>query len=120
MAVIRAIRTEADYEAALRRVDVLMDAAPGTAEGDELDVLTDLIEHYEDRHVQMGFPSSLTALEFRLQQAGLSEKDLVPLLGSEQEVSDVLTGKRPLTLSMARALHVHLGIPATVLLRGVA
>lgn len=116
MSRIRAIRSEADYEAALARIETLMDAAPGTAAGEELDVLTDLVEHYEERAVPMGFPSLLTAIAFRMEQAGLSQRDLVPFVGSRAEVSEVLAGKRPLTLPMARALHQHLGIPAAVLL----
>ena len=59
---IKAIRTEADYEAALARIDALMDAEPGTPEGEELDVLTDLVEHYEEKHVPMGFPSAIAAI----------------------------------------------------------
>ena len=117
MGAIKAIRSEADYEAALGRIDALMDAAPDTAEGEELDVLTDLVQHYEERLVPMGFPTPLAAIEFRMQQAGLSPRDLVPFIGSRAKVSEVLAGKRPLTLPMVRALHEHLGIPASVLLQ---
>ena len=117
MSTIRAIRSEADHEVALARIDALMDAAPGTARGEELDVLTDLVEHYEERVVPMGFPSPLVAIAFRMEQAGLSQRDLVPFIGSRAKVSEILAGKRPLTLSMARTLHEHLGIPAAVLLR---
>jgi len=70
---IKAIRSEADYNAALARIDTLMDAEPGTDEGEELDVRTDLVEHYEAKHVPMGFPSPGAAIEFRLQQTGLSQ-----------------------------------------------
>ncbi len=114
---IRAIRTEADYEATLERIDALMDAGFDTAEGEELDVLTDLVELYEARHVPMGYPTALGALRFRMEQAGLSPRDLIPFLGSRAKVSEVLSGKRPLTLQMARALHANLGIPADVLLQ---
>lgn len=117
MGKIKAIRNEADYDAALRRIDALMDAEPGTPEGDELDVLTDLVEHYEEKHVPMGFPSPISAIEFRLEQAGLAPRDLIPFIGSRAKVSEVLSGKRPLTMPMARALHEHLGIPAEVLLQ---
>jgi HTH-type transcriptional regulator/antitoxin HigA len=109
---IKPIRTDADYKAALARIDELMDAEPGTPEGDELDVLTDLVEHYEAKHVPMGFPSAIAAIEFRMEQAGLSPRDLIPFIGSRAKVSEVLCGKRPLTMPMARALHEHLGIPA--------
>jgi HTH-type transcriptional regulator / antitoxin HigA len=117
MGKIKAIRNEADYDAALRRIDALMDTEPGTPEGDELDVLTDLVEHYEEKHVPMGFPSPISAIEFRLEQAGLAPRDLIPFIGSRAKVSEVLSGKRPLTMPMARALHEHLGIPAEVLLQ---
>jgi HTH-type transcriptional regulator/antitoxin HigA len=117
MGNIKAIRSEADYNAALARIDALMDAEPATPEGDELDVLADLVEHYEEKHVPMGFPSPVAAIEFRLEQAGLAPRDLIPFIGSRAKVSEVLSGKRPLTMPMARALHEHLGIPAAVLLQ---
>jgi HTH-type transcriptional regulator/antitoxin HigA len=117
MAKINAIRTEADYEAALARIAALMDAEPGTPEGEELDVLTDLVEHYEEKHVPMGFPSAVAAIEFRIEQAGLTHRDLAPFIGSRAKVSEVLSGKRRITMPMARALHEHLGIPAEVLLQ---
>jgi HTH-type transcriptional regulator/antitoxin HigA len=117
MSTIRAIRTEADYKAALARVDALMDADFGTPEGEELDVLADLIELYEARHVPMGYPTALGALRFRMEQADLSPRDLIPFIGSRAKVSEVLSGKRPLTMQMARALHSNLGIPADVLLQ---
>jgi HTH-type transcriptional regulator/antitoxin HigA len=117
MSKIRAIRTEADYKAALARVDALMDADYGTPEGEELDVLADLIELYEARHVPMGYPTALGALRFRMEQADLSPRDLIPFIGSRAKVSEILSGKRSLTMQMARALHSNLGIPADVLLQ---
>ena len=117
MANVKPIRTEKDYEAALARVDELMDAAPGSSEGDELDVLVDLVELYESKHEPMGYPSPLSAIEFRMDQRGLSPRDLIPFIGSRAKVSEVLSGKRTITMPMARALHEHLGIPADVLLR---
>jgi HTH-type transcriptional regulator/antitoxin HigA len=117
MSKIRAIRTEADYKAALARIDTLMDAELDTPEGEELDVLTDLVELYEARHEPMGYPSPLGAIRFRMEQGGLSPRDLVPFMGSRAKVSEVLSGKRPLTMQMARALHANLGIPADVLLQ---
>ena len=114
---IKPIRTEQDYEAALARVDELMDAESGTPEDEELDVLVDLVEMYESRHVPMGYPSPVEAIEFRMEQAGLSSRDLIPFIGSRAKVSEVLSGKRAITMPMARALHRHLGIPADVLLR---
>ncbi len=117
MSDIRAIRSEADYEAAIARIDDLMDAQSGTPEGEELDVLTDLVELYEAKHVPMGFPSPLGAIRFRMEQSGLSPRDLVSFMGSRAKVSEVLSGKRPLTMQMARALHANLGVPADVLLQ---
>ncbi len=117
MSTIRAIRTETDYKAALARVDALMDAKFGTAEGDELDVLVDLVGLYEARHVPMGYPTPIAALRFRMEQAELSPRDLIPFIGSRAKVSEILAGKRPLTMQMARALHSNLGIPADVLLQ---
>ncbi len=117
MAYVKPIRTEEEYEAALTRIDELMDAEPESADGEELDILVDLVEHYESKHVPMGYPSPLAAIEFRMEQAGLSPRDLVPIIGSRAKVSEVLSGKRSITMPMARALHKHLGIPADVLLR---
>src|SRR5882762_6510808 len=114
---IRAIRDEADYRAALARIDELMDAEVDTPEGNELDVLTDLVELYEDRRMPMGYPTPLGAIRFRMEQAGLLPRDLIPFIGSRAKVSEVLAGKRPLTMQIARALHANLGIPADVLLQ---
>ena len=94
MGMIKPIRTEANYEAALARIDALMDAEPGTPEGEELDVLTDLVEHYEEKHVALGYPSAVAAIEFRLDQAGLTQRDLMPFIGSRAKVSEVFSGKR--------------------------
>jgi HTH-type transcriptional regulator/antitoxin HigA len=114
---IRAIRSDADFKAALERIDALMDAEAQTPEGDELDVLTDLVELYEEKNVAMGYPTPLGAIRFRMEQGQLSPRDLIPFIGSRSKVSEVLSGKRPLTLQMARALHSNLGIPADVLLQ---
>ena len=117
MAEIKPIRTEADYEKALSRIDTLMGSEYGSPEGDELDVLVTLVECWEDEHYPMGYPEPHEAVRFRMEQAGLRPRDLIPILGSRGRVSDVLSGKRAITMPMARALHEHLGIPADVLLR---
>jgi HTH-type transcriptional regulator/antitoxin HigA len=80
-------------------------------------MFADLVEHYEEKHVPMGYPSPVAALEFRMDQAWLAPRDLVPFIGTRAKVSEVLSGRRPLTMRMARALHEHLGIPAEVLLQ---
>ena len=117
MTDIQPVRTDADYEAALARIDELMDAEPGTPAGRELNVLVDLVELYESRHEPMGHPDPVSAIEFRMEQAGLKRRDLIPFIGSRAKVSEVLSGRRAITMPMARALHEHLGIPAGVLLR---
>lgn len=114
---IKPVKTEADYEAALERIDVLMDAAAATPEADELEVLAALVELYEESHYPIGFPDPISAIRFRMEQAYLSHRDLAPYIGSRSKVSEVLSGKRPLTLQMIRGLHQHLGIPAEVLLQ---
>jgi HTH-type transcriptional regulator / antitoxin HigA len=110
------IKTRQEYRAALRRVEEIMDARPGTIEGDELELLAALIEIYEDRHAPVPPPDPIEAIRFRMEQENLRPQDLVPLLGSRSRVSEVLNGKRPLTLTMIRRLHHDLGIPADVLL----
>ena len=110
------LRSEMDYERTLARIDILMDAEPGSPEFDELDVLADLVELYESRHEPMDHPSPLAAIEFRMEQGNLRPRDLIPFIGSRAKVSEVLSGKRAITMPMARALHRHLGIPADVLL----
>lgn len=117
MQKIKPVRTAADYQAALARIDALMDAAPGSRKGEELDVLAELVELYETKHEPMGYPSPVAAIEFRMDQAGLRPRDLVPFIGSRAKVSEVLSGKRAITMPMARALHEHLDIPAEALLR---
>lgn len=117
MADIKPIRTEKDYEATLARIDELMDAKLESPEGEELDVLVDLVELYESRHTQMGFPSPIAAIEFRMEQGGLRPHDLIPVIGSREMVTEVLSGKRAITMTMARALHTRFGIPADALLR---
>jgi HTH-type transcriptional regulator/antitoxin HigA len=77
----------------------------------------DLVELYESKHVPMRHPSPLAAIEFRMEQGGLSGRDLIPFIGSRAKVSEILSGKRAITMPIARALHEHLGIPADVLLR---
>ena len=114
---IKIIRTEADHAQALRRIDELMDALPGDAQFDELEVLTALVAQYENTVEPIDMPSPIAAIEFRMDQAGLTPRDLIPIFGSRTAVSEVLLGKRPLTLTLARALHAGLGIPAELLLR---
>jgi HTH-type transcriptional regulator/antitoxin HigA len=114
---IKVIKNEAEYDRALTRVDDLMDAKAGTSEGDELELLVTLIGLYEDKIHPIDLPDPLEAIRFRMDQSGLRQQDLVPYLGSRSRVSEVMNGKRPLTLKMIRALHTGLKIPLEVLLQ---
>ena len=113
----RIIKTETAYQAALERVDELMDAHPGSADFEELELLSLLIENYEDEHYPIDFPDPVEAIKFRMEQQGLTAKDMIPYLGSQSKVSEVLNYKRPLSLSMIRRLQEGLGIPADVLIQ---
>ncbi len=112
---IRPIRSKADYRAALKEVERLWNAEPGTRHGDRVDVLVTLIEAYEARHHPIPAPDPIAAIEFMLGQKGLTRRDLEPAIGSRGRVSEVLTRKRPLTLPMVRALSKLLDIPTAVL-----
>lgn len=112
----KVIKTESDYTAALARIEKLMDARPNSAQGDELELLSLLVHEYEDRAFPINKPDPIAAIRFRMEQKGLKPVDLVPLLGSRSRVSEVLSGRRNLTVKMIRALVDELGIPAEVLL----
>ena len=116
---IRPIRTKADYKAALQRVSALMETDPelGTAEGDELDILATLLQAYEAKHVRIAAPDPVEAIKFRMDQGGLSIKDLEPLIGSRARVAEVMNRKRRLSIDMIRRLHATLGISAEVLIQ---
>jgi HTH-type transcriptional regulator/antitoxin HigA len=115
---IHPIRTEADYKAALKVVSALVDAdpAPGTLEGDQLDILSILIERYEAEHFPLNAPSPIEAIKFRMEQAGLTVSDMQPYIGNSNRVYEVLNGRRALSLTMIRRLHAGLHIPADVLI----
>lgn len=113
----RLIKNEEDYNKALSRIEQLMDAKPGTVEMDELELMTALVELYEERHFPISRPDPIDAIKFRMEQMGLDQKDIIPFIGSKSKVSEVLNGKRSLTLAMMRGLHKGLGIPAEVLLK---
>ncbi len=117
--MITAINSELDYNAALSEIEKLIDlpARAGTPEGDRLNLLTLLVQDYEQRHVESRTPDPIEAIKFRMEQMNLTPRDLVPLFGSRSRVSEVLSGKRALSLSMMRALHKGLGIPAKALLQ---
>jgi len=114
---IKPIKTKADYKAALKAVESLMTAKARTPEGDRLDVQVTLIEAYERQRFPMDLPDAVEAIKFRMEQQGLTAKDLEPLIGRSNRVYEVLNRKRGLTLAMIRKLHLGLGIPAESLLR---
>ena len=105
------IKTPRDYDQALARIEQLMESKPGTKAGDELDVLTTLVEAYEAKHHQIYPPDPVEAIKFRMDQLGMTRKDLETLLGGRGRVSEVLTKKRGLSLEMIRRLHRKLHIP---------
>ena len=119
---IQPIRTEADYKLALRHISNLMESDPelGTPEGDRLDILVTLVQAFEARHLPIGAPDPVEAIKFRMEQSGLTVKDLEPIIGRSNRVYEVLNRKRPLTLAMIRRLHRGLGIPAEVLIAETA
>jgi HTH-type transcriptional regulator/antitoxin HigA len=114
------IKTSQEHDAALVRLEELMlkNPVPDSEDSNELELLALLIKSYEDKNVVIDPPTPLEAILFRMEQSGLKQKDLVPFIGSKSRVSEVLAGKRPLTLAMARELHKGLGIPADILLGG--
>ncbi|MGB2590237.1 MAG: transcriptional regulator [Candidatus Acidiferrum sp.] len=114
---IKPIRSERDYERALRRVEALWGAAAGSTEDDELGVLATLIEAYEREHFPIDLPDPIEAIKFRLEQQGADTSDLVGVIGGRTRVYEVLSGKRALSLNMIRNLHGKLGIPADVLIQ---
>ena len=117
MKSLKPIRSEADYEAALVEVERLWGARVGTAEGDRLDILATLVDAYENEHYPMDPPDPIEAIKFRLEQQGLTRKDLEGILGSRTRVAEVLNRRRGLSMNMIRRLHEKLGIPAEVLIR---
>ena len=114
---LKPIRAETDYEAALAEVERLWGAKSGTPEGDRLDVLATLIDAYETEHCPIDPPDPIEAIEFRMEQQGLTRKDLEPMIGTRTRVAEVLNRKRNLSISMIRRLHARLGISAEVLIR---
>ena len=114
---LKPIRTKADYKAALAEVGRLWGAKSGTPKGDRLDVLATLIDAYEARHYPMDPPDPIEAIQFRIEQLGLTRKDLEPLIGTRARVAEVMNRRRSLSIEMIRRLHEQLGISAEVLIR---
>jgi len=108
---IKPIKTEEDYNNTLHQIESLMDAKPNTPQMDELEVLTILVEAYEEQHYVIDAPDPIEAIKFRMEQEGLKQKDLVNIVGSKSRVSEILNKKRKLTIEMIRNLHTRLRIP---------
>ncbi len=116
-AEVKPIRSEADYEAALAEIDKLWGAKAGTPAGDRLDVLATLVDAYEAERYPMDPPDPIEAIKFRMEQQGLTRKDLESIIGTRTRVAEVLNRKRGLSIGMIRRLHDRLGISADVLIR---
>ena len=110
------IKTEADYDEALAEISGLLDAPQGSPDGDRLEVLSILVDAYEDLHHPIDPPDPIEAIKFRMEQMGLTRKDLEPMIGGRGRVSEVLNRKRRLSFAMIRKLHAELGIPAEILI----
>lgn len=116
---IRPIRTESDYQAVLREVSAYFDnePEPGTEDGDRFEVLLTLVEAYEAKQFPIDLPDPIEAIKFRMDQEGLTAKDLEPAIGQRNRVYEILNGKRNLTLAMVWRLHEMFGIPAESLIK---
>jgi HTH-type transcriptional regulator/antitoxin HigA len=117
MSDVKPIRTSKDYEKAMKEVEVLWGAKSGTPKGDRLDVLATLIDAWESIHYPMDPPDPIEAIKFRMEQQGLTRKDLEGIIGTRARIAEVLSGKRELSIAMIRRLNEQLGIPAEVLIK---
>ncbi|MGI8483786.1 MAG: helix-turn-helix domain-containing protein [Thermomicrobiales bacterium] len=117
MVELKPIRSDEDHENALTELERLWGAPLGTPEGDRLDVLITLVDAYESSHNPIDLPDPISAILFRMEQQGLSRKDLEPMIGTRARVSEVMNHKRDLSIEMIRRLHDQLGIPAEILIQ---
>jgi len=113
---IKPIKTEKDYNMSIKRIEELWGAKRDTPEGDELDLICTLVELYEMKHYPIAPPDPIDAIKFRMEQMGMTKADMVKYLGSQSRVSEILNGKRRLTLKMVKSLYKGLKIPAEILL----
>jgi HTH-type transcriptional regulator/antitoxin HigA len=116
---LKPIKTEADHEAALLEIERLWGAGEGTSDGDRLEILTTLVEAYEEAHFPMDMPDPIEAIKFRLEQQGQDKKTLIGIIGNRTRVYEVLRRDRTLSLTMIRQLNRHLKIPAEILIRPI-
>ena len=114
---IKPIKSKKDHEAALERIDALMDADKNTKEGDELEVLSTLVEAYEEEHFPIDNPDPIEAIKHCMEALGMDQKDLIPILGGKNRVSEIMNKRRALTMDMVRSLNKKMGIPAQMLIK---
>jgi HTH-type transcriptional regulator / antitoxin HigA len=114
---IKPIKTKKDYEQALARLEVIFDAKKNNSAGDELEILSILIDKYEQEHFPIGLPDPIEAIKFRMEQMGYSQSDLAEVVGLQSRASEILSKKRKLSLEMIRKLHEKLNIPTEVLIQ---
>jgi HTH-type transcriptional regulator / antitoxin HigA len=114
---IKPIKTKKDYNKALERLEIIFDAKKGSAQGDELEVLSILIDKYEEKHFPIGLPDPIEAIKFRMEQLGYNQADLAKVVGLKSRASEILNKKRKLSLDMIRQLHNKLNIPTDVLIQ---
>ena len=114
---IKPIKTKKDYEAALKRLDVIFDAKPNTQDGDELEILSMIVDNYELGHYPIDYPDPVEAIKFRMEQMGYTQNDLAKVVGLKSRASEILNRKRKLSLDMIRKLHETLSIPTDVLIQ---
>lgn len=114
---INLIKTDYDYNQALKRLEMIFDAKKGTDDGDELELLGMLIDQYENQHFPIDFPDPIEAIKFRMEQMGYNQNDLADILGFKSRASEILNRKRKLTLEMIRQLHDRLHIPTEILIQ---
>ena len=114
---INLIKTEADYNHALLRLEIIFDAKKGTEEGDELELLSMLIDQYENESFPIDLPDPIEAIKFRMEQMGYTQNDLAKIIGFKSRASEILNRKRKLSLEMIRQLHISLNIPTEVLIQ---
>jgi HTH-type transcriptional regulator/antitoxin HigA len=115
--LIQPIHTENDYQKTLNRIEEIFDAKPGSVEGDELEILGILVDEYEKKHFPIESPKPVEAIKFRMDQLGLEQKELAKILGSKSRASEILSGKRSLSLRQIKLLYKKLGIPAEILIQ---
>ncbi|HET7360894.1 MAG TPA: helix-turn-helix domain-containing protein [Salinimicrobium sp.] len=114
---IAPIKNEKDYQNALERLEVIFDSKKGTEQGDELEILSILIDKYENENFPIGMPDPIEAIKFRMEQMGMKQKDLAEVFGFKSRVSEILNKKRKLTIEMVRNLNTKLHIPTEVLIQ---